>query len=75
MFMCPGRKNETGMKVQCPNKNCGYVWLTNSEQAITSCPKCGFRTRLRRNTRINQNPGNFSSETTLPEQQAPKRYY
>lgn len=46
-----GRRNENGMKIQC--SHCGYVWLTNSEQAITSCPKCGWRVRLRTSQRIN----------------------
>jgi len=46
-----GRKNTSGLKVQC--QHCGYVWLTQSQKAITSCPRCGYRVRIRRVTRTN----------------------
>jgi len=46
-----GRKNMSGMRVQC--NHCGYTWYTHSNNAITSCPKCGYRVRIRRSTRQN----------------------
>ena len=69
-MIMPGRTNETGMKIQC--KHCGYTWLTQSDRAITSCPNCQWRVRLRPSVRNEMNPvATYSS----PEQQAPKRYY
>ena len=43
-----GRKNESGLKVQC--QHCGYSWYTHSQQAVTSCPKCGWRVKIRQST-------------------------
>ena len=46
-----GRKNESGMRVQC--QHCGYSWYTQSQEDVTSCPKCGWRVRIRPSTRKN----------------------
>lgn len=40
-----GRKNLSGMRVQC--NHCGYTWYTKSTESVTSCPKCGWRVRIR----------------------------
>jgi len=61
-------KNIRGMKVQCGH--CGYTWLTNSERAVTSCPKCGWRVRLRRTRRGEHN---IPAGDIRPRE--PPRYY
>ena len=43
--MVDGRINTKGMRIQC--QHCGYVWNTQSQEDVTSCPKCGWRVRLR----------------------------
>ena len=40
-----GRKNTTGMKVQC--NHCGYTWYYQGDKDVTSCPNCGYRVRIR----------------------------
>jgi len=40
-----GRKNVSGTRVQC--QHCGYTWYTQSQEEITSCPRCGWRVRIR----------------------------
>ena len=46
-----GRRNESGLKIQC--SHCGYTWFYNGGNDVTSCPKCGWRVRIRRSTRLN----------------------
>lgn len=46
-----GRKNISGMRVQC--QHCGYTWYTHSQEDVTSCPKCGWRVRIRQSRRRN----------------------
>ena len=46
-----GRRNTTGMLVQC--NHCGYTWYTQSQAEVTSCPRCGWRVRLRPSRRYN----------------------
>ena len=40
-----GRKNLSGTRIQC--NHCGYTWYTQSQEDVTSCPKCGWRVRIR----------------------------
>lgn len=63
-----GHKNISGEKICC--QHCGYCWLTNSQMAITSCPRCSYRVRLRPSTRVNIPAGNITNQ-----QAEQTRYY
>jgi len=45
-----GRKNISGTRIQC--LHCGYTWYTQSQADVTSCPRCGWRVRLRPSRRV-----------------------
>lgn len=51
-----GRINSSGMKIQCGH--CGYTWFYNGDNAVTSCPQCGWRVRISAPRRFNQPSSN-----------------
>lgn len=48
-------RNVSGLKIQCGN--CGYTWYYQGDNDVTSCPKCGWRVRIRPARRINTPAG------------------
>jgi len=40
-----GRINTSGLPARCDH--CGHEWLTKSQAEVTSCPRCGWRVRIR----------------------------
>ena len=50
-----GIRNTSGIKIQC--KHCGYTWFYAGEKDVTSCPKCGWRVRIRPARRISTPAG------------------
>jgi len=59
-------KNLSGMKVKCPNPNCGYTWYYKGSNPVTSCPRCGYRTRVTPSRQISTQGG----DALLPERKS-----
>ena len=50
-----GRRNVSGIAIQCGH--CGYRWYYQGDADVTSCPKCGWRVRIRPARRISTPAG------------------
>ena len=48
-------RNTSGIKLQCGND--GYTWYYTGDKDVTSCPRCGWRVRVRPARKINTPAG------------------